>query len=336
VRVKRIEAAYTEIARAFERAGVEHLVIKGFAQYPDFAILWSTACNRISIFIVRRVHPCRPSRLRSLGYEAISTLDKFPADHLPEMTRKQGWRWRGNAYDPEMPPGIDLHFCFWNFATTFLSIPGVNEFWGRRIEPAGGLSFPALSPIDNLAFNALHILRDLQRGDWVIHHVYELACFLHTHAEDEHCGKRGRHTMTITARAAGNFLLAGPGVVQLLLGGAIDREVSRIPRPVRQWLDRFSQSPLTGMFHPNKHGVWLHLSLLESRWDRLLVWAARCFLFGFRLWVLPGRTPPSRRKRRKFWPSQRYAKYRIARRLPRRIPSSNLAQHPLARLLLVV
>ncbi len=52
---------------------------------------------------------------------------------------------------------------------------------------------------------------------------------------------------------------------------AIDREVSRIPRPVRQWLDRFSQSPLTGMFHPNKHGVWLHLSLLESRWDRLLV-----------------------------------------------------------------
>ncbi len=37
MRVKRIETAYREIAAAFERAGVEHLVIKGFAQYPDFA-----------------------------------------------------------------------------------------------------------------------------------------------------------------------------------------------------------------------------------------------------------------------------------------------------------
>ena len=36
---------------------------------------------------------------------------------------------------------------------------------------------------------------------------------------------------------------------------------------------------------------------------------ARCFLFGFRLWVLLDRTAPNRAVGEGFWPSQRYAKY---------------------------
>ena len=132
----------------------------------------------------------RPSRRTSgsqePGIRADRTSNKFPADHLPQMTRKAGWRWRGNAYDPEMPPAVDLHFCFWNPLNTRFSVKGVDEFWERRIQrQIGDLSFPALCPIDHLAFHALHVLRDLQRGDWVIHHVYELAWFLDSHADDE-------------------------------------------------------------------------------------------------------------------------------------------------------
>jgi hypothetical protein len=187
VRVRRIQAAYREIAQAFERAGVEHLVLKGFAQYPDFAeSLDYRLQSDIDLYCPEEDLSAAQAALISLGYESDHTLDRFPADHLPEMTRKGSWRWRGNAYDPEMPPAVDLHFCFWNPMTTRLPIKGVNEFWRRRIHRRiGDLSFPTLSPIDHLAFNALHVVRDLQRGDWVIHHAYELAWFLDTHADDE-------------------------------------------------------------------------------------------------------------------------------------------------------
>ena len=134
MRVKRIETAYREVAQAFERAGVEHLVIKGFAQYPDFTdSLDHRMQSDIDLYCPEDSILAAQAALRSLGYESNQTLEKFPADHLPEMTRKREWRWRGNEYDPEMPPAIDVHFCFWNFAATRLAIPGVDQFWGRRI-----------------------------------------------------------------------------------------------------------------------------------------------------------------------------------------------------------
>jgi hypothetical protein len=312
LRVKRIEAAYTEIARAFDDAGIKHLVIKGFAQYPDFVdSLEHRMQSDIDLYCPAELIPAAQSVLGRLGYIGDSTLDKFPADHLPEMTRKQGWQWRGNAYDPEMPPSVDLHFCFWNAATTRLSIRGVNEFWERRIEQRkGGFRFPALSSIDNLAFSALHILRDLQRGDWVIHHVYELAWFLHTHAEDDALWQAWKryHDDQFRSLQVISFWLAREWF-HCSLAETINFELSMIPRPVREWLERFSRSPLTGMFHPNKHGVWLHLALLESRWDRLRVLGSALMPFRLPAVGAPGQDATKARRKRRWWPSQRYAKY---------------------------
>jgi hypothetical protein len=312
VRIKRIETAYREIARAFEEGGIEHLVVKGFAQYPDFAeLLECRMQSDIDLYCPEESILAAQTALRGLGYEADRTLDKFPADHLPEMIRKQEWRWRGNAYDPEMPLTIDLHFCFWNRAATRLSIMGVSEFWGRRIQrQIGDLSFPALCPIDSLAFNALHILRDLQRGDWVIHHVYELAWFLHEHADDETFWQTwvARHDASLRGLQVISFWLAREWF-NCSWASAIDVEVSRIPSPVQKWLNRFSESPLTGMFHPNKHGVWLHLALLESRWDRLLVLGSALLPFRLPAVGARGQNATKSRRTRKFWPTQRYAKY---------------------------
>lgn len=312
LREHRIETAYGEIAEAFERAGVEHLVIKGFAQYPDFAEdLDLRMQSDIDLYSPPEALPAAQAALEGLGYETNQTLAKFPADHLPEMTRKGAWYWRGNFYDPEMPPAIDIHFCFWNPATTRLSIPGVDKFWGRRIgRQLGDLSFPSLSPIDNLAFNALHILRDLQRGDWVIHHVYELAWFLDKCADDEMFWQDwlALHDDSLRSLQAISFWLAREWF-HCRCAPAVERELTNLPRPVARWLERFSQSPLTAMFLPNKHGVWLHLALLQSRRDRCLILASA--LLPIRLPALgaPGQDATKSRRTRKFWPSQRYAKY---------------------------
>jgi hypothetical protein len=312
MRVKLIETAYREVAQAFERAGVEHLVVKGFAQYPDFTdSLDRRMQSDIDLYCPQDSILAAQAALRTLGYESNQTLAKFPADHLPEMTRRRGWRYRGNEYDPEMPPGIDVHFCFWNFAATRLATPGVDQFWNRRIvRHAGDLSYPSLCPIDSLAFNALHVLRDLQRGDWVIHHVYELAYFLHTHAEDEALWQAwvAQHDDRLRSLQAISFWLAREWF-NCCCADAVDREMSRIPAPVRKWLDRFSASPLRGMFHPNKHGVWLHLSLLESRWDQLPVLAKALLPIRLPAVGAPGQDATKSHKMRTFWPSQRYAKY---------------------------
>jgi Uncharacterised nucleotidyltransferase len=312
IRIKRIESAYTEIARAFEDAGIEHLVIKGFVQFPEFvAALEYRMQSDIDLYCPQEFIPAAQATLRSLGYIGDRTLDKFPADHLPEMTRKRGWRWRGNAYDPEMPPSVDLHFCFWNSATTRLSIKGVSEFWGRRIEQQrSGFTFPALCTIDNLAFSALHILRDLQRGDWVVHHVCELAWFLHTHAEDRALWRSwlACHDDSLRSLQAISFWLARDWF-NCRWAEAIDLEIAGIPRPVREWLERFAESPLTGMFHPNKHGVWLHLALLESRRDRLLVLSSTLMPLRLPAVGAPGQDATKVRLKRRLWPSQRYAKY---------------------------
>ena len=312
LRVQRIEAAYAEIARAFDDAGIKHVVIKGFAQYPDFVeSLDHRMQSDIDLYCPEELIPAAQFALGRLGYIGDRTLDKFPADHLPEMTRKRGWQWRGNAYDPDMPPGVDLHFCFWNAATTRLPIHGVNEFWGRRIEQRrGNFRFPALSSMDNLAFSALHILRDLQRGDWVIHHVYELAWFLHTHAEDDALWQSWKrcHDDSFRSLQAISFWLAREWF-HCCLAAAVDLQISTIRRPVREWLERFSRSPLTGMFHPNKHGVWLHLALLESRWDRLLVLGDALMPFRLPAVGAPGQDATKGRHKRRWWPSQRYLKY---------------------------
>ena len=41
-----------------------------------------------------------------------------------------------------------------------------------------------------------------------------------------------------------------------------------LPDPVPRWFDEYGWSPIEGIFQPNKHELWLHLSLLDSGGDR--------------------------------------------------------------------
>ena len=312
LRVRRIGAAYAEIAKELDEAGVPHLVMKGFAQYPDFApSLESRMQSDIDLYCPEECLPAAQAVLIGLGYKGDPTLAKYPADHLPEMSRKGSWQWRGNAYDPEMPPSVDLHFCFWNFETTRISIPGVQAFWPRRIEQRrNDFGFPALSRLDNLAYSALHILRDLLRGDWVLHHVYELAWFLHTHAEDEAMWQSWQvtHDDSLRSLQAISFYLARDWF-HCRCAAPVDCEILAIAKPVREWLERFSGSTLSGMFRPNKDGVWLHLALAGSPLDKCRVLANTLAPFRLPAIGAPGQDATKTRQRRRWWPSQRYAKY---------------------------
>ena len=269
-RFERTKAAYTEAAAAMERAGAQHLVLKGFAHVPDYVTDPRLRTQSdIDIYCPHGDLEKAQCALMKIGYQQEGSVD-IHADHLPGLSRTGDWKWRGNPYDPEMPPGIELHFCFWNARASLIDIPEVERFWERRvIRRLGKMEFCGLHPVDQLGYLALHIVRVVLAGDWVIHHVLELATFLHNHARDvefwsqwyEMHGTNLRRIEAVAFSLAHSwFSCTLPEVVRV--------EIERIPAGQQRWLRRFGGAPLEVMFRHNKDGRLLQLLLAKSRTSR--------------------------------------------------------------------
>ncbi len=186
-RFERVKATYKEAAAALSAAGVEHIVIKGFTQCPDYVELPGFRMQSdLDLYCPKEMIESATTALEEIGYFPDLRINYRSADHSPTMIRPHDWVWRGNSFDPEMPLSIELHFCLWNETSSLFSIRETELFWGRRTtRTLEDLSFPCLSPVDHLAHLTLHILRNIFSRDWIIHHVQELAFFLHSHANDD-------------------------------------------------------------------------------------------------------------------------------------------------------
>lgn len=271
LRFETVKATYREVAEALAKAGIEHIVIKGFTQAPEYV---EKPCFRaqtdIDLFCPRGSIEAARSALQEIGYRPDDKTDTRFADHGSALVRLGDWRWRGNPFDAEMPLGIDLHFCLWNEHVSLVRIPEVALFWERRMtRQVEGLSFPCLNPVDHLGYLALHILRNVFGADWVVHHVRELAVFLHFHANDEAFWQSWSETHSPSLRSfeaiAFYYARAWFGCQ---LHPQAEREIANLPAARRSWLKRFSGSALEVMFRQNKDSLWLHLSLLPSRREK--------------------------------------------------------------------
>jgi hypothetical protein len=272
LRYERIKATYREAADALDRAGVEHLVIKGFTQSPDYVPdPRFRAQSDIDIFCPLESVGAARDALFTIGYKPSDAKVSYArADHQEPMIRPGDWQWRGNPFDPEMPLGIELHFCLWNEKVSHIRIPEIELFWARRtVRMVSGFSFSCLSLVDHLAYFALHILRNLFIRDWIIHHVFELAVFLHSHAEDDSFWQlwHESHSPALRSYQAIAFYHAHSWF-DCRLHPLAAHEIDRIPASRQSWLLRFSDSALESMFLPNKDSLWLHLSFFTSPWDK--------------------------------------------------------------------
>ena len=314
-RFEKVKAVYNEAAAALERASIPHVVLKGFAQVPEYVKDGRLRSQSdIDVYCARAHLKRAEAALMQLGYEPNGAVDSH-SDHLPGLTRPGAWKWRGNAYDPDMPPAIELHFCLWNAQASFIEIPEVERFWERRVtRRLGNFEFSALHPVDHLGYIALHILRGVLKGDWVIHHALELATFLHSHTRDVefwsqwhemHSANLRRLEAVAFGLARSWFSCALPEVARV--------EVDRLPPGQQGWLRRFGGAPLEVMFRHNKDGHLLQLLLTRSRSSRKAILRRAMFPAG-----LPG--PDSLRVRiryRRVLPESktnrlaRYAQYMV-------------------------
>ncbi len=321
LRFERVKATYREACAALDRAGIEHLVIKGFSQSPDYvADPRLRAQSDIDILCLPECIETASKAMQSIGYRPSDAEPSYVlADHAPTLVRIGNWMWKGNSFDPEMPLSLELHFCLWNEPVSQIPMPEVSAFWERRsYRDLDGLAFPSLSRADQLAYMTLHILRNLFLRAWIIHHVRELAVFLHNHADDDMFWHNWNkiHSSRMRSIQAIAFYYAHAWFSGRL-HPVVAREIDGLPANLRGWLDRFCGSALESMFRLNKDFVWLQLMLVPTMAGKLMI-LRRAFLPAriARIGALPIRIEnrelvPSREARR--W--QQYIAYLYSRTL---------------------
>jgi hypothetical protein len=166
-----------------------------------------------------------------------------------------------------MPPGIEVHFWSWNPRASLVDLPEVELFWDRRVvRRLENMQFCALHPMDQLGYLAIHILRGVLSGDWVIQHLHELARFLHHHVHNVEFWSQWHetHSADLRSKEAVAFSLARKWF-SCKLPKVLRMEVDRLPPGQKRWLDRYAGAPLAAMFRHNKDGRLLQLLLARSR-----------------------------------------------------------------------
>jgi hypothetical protein len=263
----RLLAAYAEIDGALSAKNLEFAMLKGLSKSRYYAAdLRYRPQYDIDIYLPEAsLLPARDA-MQMLGYEALPEAFSSDADHLPRMIRKTGWRWREDYYDPEMPTAVELHFQFWNAQEERFGP-------GDLTREVAGLQLPALSEVDALSYSTLHLLRHLLRGALQLHHVYEMAHFLHTSAGDDAFWNEWRASGLASCRIAEAiaFRLAAEWF-DCSLHPAARHAVERLPNPIQRWFDLFAAGGNAG-----KNELLLHLCLVANSRDRREIVLRRLF-----------------------------------------------------------
>jgi predicted MFS family arabinose efflux permease len=275
-RLARLRAELALVSRRLESDHIEFVLLKGFSLGPEYTLDPRLRMHYdFDLFVPEHSVAAAYRTVLALGYEPLPGNDHLPTDHLPTLTRKTGWQWRGDPFDPEIPPTVELHFRFWDSEAECLPAPGVEEFWPRRVEQDG---IPVLHSADRLTYSALHLLRHLFRGSARVNHVYEIARFLETHAENDAFWSDWRKLQPEPLRRlqAVAFRLAAAWFGCHVAPEAAE-QIQRLTGDVPTWFENYTASPIEALFYPNKHELWLHLALLDSSRDRRKILLRKIF-----------------------------------------------------------
>ena len=273
-RFAKLKQEYFQIAERLRSLGIDHILLKGFLQAPRFV---PSALLRAQYDIDVLCSPADVERARQtlveLGFEPLGGAGSPRADHLPPMARKTGWLWKGDYFDPEMPPVVELHFRLWDPATERFQVEGLEQFPARQIEiELEGRLVPAFCDADQLGYATLHVLRHLLRGDLKPCHVYELAFFMQNRSRDEAFWSRWTelHSPALRSFQTISLILAHRWFGSIL-PETVKVTAEKLPGPVQLWLQHYAASPVLSRFWPMTDELWLHLALLSANRNKAAV-----------------------------------------------------------------
>lgn len=275
-RFSRLKRELVEITEALEELDIEFIVLKGLTHSPAFTPdPLFRAAGDIDLWIRGDEIWRAREALVGLGY---ASFKKAKSRHLAPMLRPNGWKWRGDRFDSEIPVAVELHYELWSESAERVAAPGTDHFWDRSIfRTFSGHVLRTLCEEDLLGFAALHLLAHLLHGDLPLQRAWEIGNFLHRRAQDEAFWSawqkvhpaRLRNLEALVFQLVRNWFGCD-------LSQTVHDEVQALSGRMRAWLSTFSFSPLMRQFHPNKDELWLHLAL-ASRADSIRIVLRRLF-----------------------------------------------------------
>ncbi len=273
-RTEVLKQEFLQINRHLQAAGIRYVNLKGLLLCPRFIERPEHRVQYDFDLLVGDEDKIRTyARLQELGYTPAHRSESQRTDHLPPLVKKTGWQWRGDYFDPEIPPGIEVHYQLWDPSFERIPVLLFEDVWEKTsLQEYQSLRVPVLPLNHELLYLTLHCCRHLLRSDLRLSHLYELAYFLHDNRGNREfwdgflawlnqCPNSSRivgSTFALTVR------LFQPET-SVLLEGWIRQNL--IPGAER-WIKTFGFRDAPHGYRGNKNVIFLHLSLLDRKVDQ--------------------------------------------------------------------
>jgi len=265
-RLSIMKEEFASLHRRFAAAGVDYVVLKGFALIPEFCEDAALRSQYDYDFLVR-LESARAAReiLETQGYSlkikspGFQKKDEsfFTAEALAVPSAEQ------NFYSPNIPRAVELHLGLWESNRERVKLETPKDVLDRkRLANWEGLYFPVLADDDSLIFQALHAFQHIL-DYWCRPSCFlEIAHFLVGRQDDTAFWERFR------LRAEGlRYLQQIVGLVfamaEMLFRAPIPPEVSEwttqaLPSSLALWVERYGRDWALARHPGSKLSLFVH------------------------------------------------------------------------------
>jgi hypothetical protein len=269
-RTRRLIEQFLEINLGLQQEGIRYKSLKGFLLFPLYVSRRESRVQYDFDFLVHREDLLRAQNFcNGLGYAPVHSNPRIVADHIPSLIKRSGWHWRGNFFDPEIPPGIELHYQLWEPEFERFSIKALHDALAEdHWEELYSVRIPALTPASTLLHCVLHGLRHILRGDLRLSHLYEIGHILEMTKADQsfwqlflqkisHCPKSKQAAAIMFSLASAVFNPSLSEEVRQLISTSLTAAGGL-------WIQSYGRKEALQCYRRSKSSVFLHLDLVES------------------------------------------------------------------------
>lgn len=175
-----IRQELVEIHQILNRAGVPHLVLKG---WPLAERLYTDPAQRV-LYDHDLLVPADQAQngfraLQTAGFRPVPAGDGWVSKHLPPLWRNNGYQWDGYLFDPHYPRPVELHTHLWEPGWRGLRIKPLPQVWRLACtRQIAGVSMQTLSNEDTLIHLAMHFAGHLVEREARLNQLLDLTLFL--------------------------------------------------------------------------------------------------------------------------------------------------------------